>query len=66
MIPVYIITKEGRSYTTKGLNTVTDMLKTDYDISDELSFFAGSAYLIMIRCCWLTGLIKAMSLLCCH
>ena len=44
MIPVYIITKEGRSYTTKGLNTVTDMLKTDYDISDELSFFAGSAY----------------------
>ncbi|WP_455527475.1 hypothetical protein, partial [Huintestinicola sp.] len=25
MIPVYIITKEGRSYTTKGLNTVTDI-----------------------------------------
>ena len=44
MIFVYIITKEGRSYTTKGLNVVTDMLKTDYDISDELSFFAGSAY----------------------
>lgn len=44
MILVYIITKEGRAYTTEGLNVVTDMLKEDYDISDELSFFAGAAY----------------------
>lgn len=41
---VYIITKEGRAYNTKGLNVITEMLKTDYGVSDELSFFVGSDY----------------------
>ena len=44
MVFVYIITREGRSYNTKGLTVITEMLKDDYGVTDELSFFAGWKY----------------------
>lgn len=42
MIPTYIITKEGRSYSTEGLEYVTHLLNDNYDIEDELIFHMGS------------------------
>lgn len=41
---VYIITKEGRAYTTEGLNYITSILNKNYGITDELVFMAGSEF----------------------
>lgn len=42
MISAYIITEKGNAYTTEGLKYVTNMLKENYKITDELIFNMGS------------------------
>ena len=44
MIPTYIITREGRSYSTEGLEYVTEMLRKGYGVEDELFFYMGAAF----------------------
>jgi hypothetical protein len=41
---VFIITKEGRSYSDEGLNYVTDVLKKYFNVTDELIFCMGFEY----------------------
>lgn len=44
MIPTYIITREGKSYSTEGMVYVTEMLRNNYGVEDELFFYMGGAF----------------------
>lgn len=44
MREVYIITREGRAYSTEGLKYLTEMVANNYDIYDQLIFVQGQVY----------------------
>ena len=44
MTNVYILTKEGRTYSTEGLNYVKNQIETNYNITDELLFNQGAVH----------------------
>ena len=43
-INVYIITEEGRSYTTEGLKYLTGVLEKEFNVKDQLAFLMGWVY----------------------
>jgi hypothetical protein len=44
MTHIYIITKEGRRYSDAGLDYVTNAVKSNYGVTDELAFHMGYEY----------------------
>lgn len=42
MINAYIITEEGRAYTTEGLEYLTNLMEKNYGVTEELNFIMGA------------------------
>ncbi len=41
---VYIITRDGKTYTKDGTNFIKDMLKNKFNVQNDLTFFSGISY----------------------